>query len=103
MKYARVKHGIFKVVRDDGDRLQVGFRGIGCDYISKRVVVKQSDSIEELLDKFVISSENGEKFIYDPFDLDGWIIEGTLYGAIWTERGLIYVAKLNDKGEWELL
>lgn len=26
-----------------------------------------------------------------------------LYGAIWTNKGLIYVAKMNDKGELELL
>lgn len=26
-----------------------------------------------------------------------------IYGAIWTNKGLIYVAKLNDKGELELL
>jgi hypothetical protein len=26
-----------------------------------------------------------------------------LYGAIWTDKGLIYVAKMNEKGELELL
>ena len=26
-----------------------------------------------------------------------------IYGAIWTDKGLIYVAKMNDKGELELL
>ena len=26
-----------------------------------------------------------------------------LYGAVWTFEGLIYVAELNKKGEWELL
>lgn len=23
-----------------------------------------------------------------------------IYGAIWTDKGLIYVAKMNDKGTW---
>ncbi len=27
----------------------------------------------------------------------------TIYGAIWTEKGLTYVAKMNDEGELELL
>lgn len=27
----------------------------------------------------------------------------TVYGAIWTEKGLIYIAKMNEKGELELL
>ena len=26
-----------------------------------------------------------------------------IYGAIWTDKGLIYVAKMNKKGELELL
>ena len=26
-----------------------------------------------------------------------------IYGAIWTDKGLIYVAKMNEKGELELL
>ena len=26
-----------------------------------------------------------------------------IYGAIWTDKGLIYVAKMNDKGELELI
>lgn len=28
---------------------------------------------------------------------------GKVYGAIWTDKGLIYVAKMNTKGELELL
>ena len=26
-----------------------------------------------------------------------------IYGAIWTDKGLIYVAKMNEEGELELL
>ena len=26
-----------------------------------------------------------------------------IYGAIWTDKGLIYVAKMNDKGDLELI
>ena len=31
------------------------------------------------------------------------ICSDRLRGAIWTDKGLIYVAKMNDKGELELL
>ena len=31
------------------------------------------------------------------------LIDAVIYGAIWTSKGLIYVAKMNDKGELELL
>lgn len=85
------------------DYLQVYFKG-DC---------KVGDTIEELCDEFVIK----DKFtahIIKPQELDrdceGWtkrigIPEGIVecYGAIWTDKGLIYVAKMNDKGELELL
>lgn len=29
-------------------------------------------------------------------------LNNTIYGAIWTDKGLIYVAKMNEKGELEL-
>jgi len=29
--------------------------------------------------------------------------EDEIYGAIWTNKGLIYVAKMNEKGELELI
>ena len=32
-----------------------------------------------------------------------FVFEGTVKGAIWTDRGLIYVAEVNAKGELELL
>ena len=30
-------------------------------------------------------------------------VENGVYGAIWTDKGLIYVAKMNNKGEFKLL
>lgn len=88
-------------------------------------IVKQADTIEELCDLFVDTT--GLKGIADGWRFDGydkskkalwWIStsETTRYipisewndktaikGAIWTDKGLIYVAKMNDKGELELL
>ena len=86
-------------------------------------ILKQSNTIEELCDAFVLKTKEEIDDIYrkitksdlglemrdkygvprrsvnwfylnDPFEI---------YGAIWTDKGLIYVAKMNDKGELELL
>jgi len=74
--------------------------------------IKQADTIEELCDEFVV--EKKEHFIGKIEDLprlyelvkihnknqqNHW----DLFGAIWTDKGLIYVAKMSEKGELELL
>ena len=88
--------------------------------ISPNQVVKQADTIEELCDEFVlINSKIWVLGGYNQFESKKdaewdyknavrlWKISKVpnkaLYGAIWTDRGLIYVAKMNDKGELELL
>ena len=68
-------------------------------------ILKQADTIEELCDEFVLPKHKiiitrfDLKHRYTKKDLEGEII----YGAIWTDKGLIYVAKMNEKGELELL
>ena len=90
-------------------------------------ILKQAETIEELCDEFVV--ENPEKDIHEKccdlqdvfdwvndqeipigiksFDEERDLISGkhdwNVYGAIWTPKGLIYVAKMNDQGELELL
>ena len=81
-------------------------------------VLKKADTIEELCDEFVdidnhdyyeIAHKNGityalsktKRFI-GHCDIRLKYI-GQIMGAIWTDKGLIYVAKMNDKGELELL
>lgn len=76
-------------------------------------VLKVSDTIEELCDKFVwIDNECRRGFICNIEFVENCTKshEGRLYGdskfifgAIWTDKGLIYVAKMNKKGEFELL
>ena len=88
-------------------------------------VLKQADTIEELCDEFVDTSElkttNTGGWLYDEFDSDNKCLVyyaederrtiplnefddlSKIYGAIWTGKGLIYVAKMNKKGELELL
>ena len=63
---------------------------------------KQADTIEELCDEFVYVEEGCYPEISDELDL--MQTKSTIiFGAIWTDKGLIYVAKMNDKGELELL
>ena len=68
-----------------------------------------ADTIEELCDEFVVVETGiGQHINYTKME---WLShEGVVgsptckvYGAIWTDKGLIYVAKMNHKGELELL
>ena len=70
--------------------------------------IKESDNIEDLFDEFVWVTPEGEHRI-KPKTGDGlWYLccdykKGhQIYGAIWTDKGLIYIAKLTDEG-WKLL
>ena len=69
------------------------------------LIVTKSDTLEELCDEFVgidNTCENGHQLLRAiPYKcVNFW--NGGVYGAIWTDKGLIYVAKMNDKGEWKL-
>ena len=72
---------------------------------------KQADTIEELCDEFVILPLNQNKKVISHFlrtpkidDIGHFLNDShIIYGAIWTDKGLIYVAKMNDKGTLELL
>ena len=76
-----------------------------CSLFSTKDIVKQADTIEELCDVFVFRV--GECVIVDQdndkFFRGNWKCYDTIYGAIWTDKGLIFVAKMNEKGELELL
>jgi hypothetical protein len=70
---------------------------------------KQSDNPEELCDEFVWVTPEGEHHI-KPKTGDGlWCLccyykQGhQIYGAIWTDKGLSYAMKMNERGNWELL
>ena len=65
------------------------------------MILKQADTIEELCDRFVV--EHRDEFaIFHNLKLAKQT-KGIVYGAIWTNKGLIYVAKMNEKGCLELL
>ena len=84
----------------------------------KRRAIKEADDIEELCDEFVFVDEFGKKDLLDDnckaklqecgtFSVVHALMKQDkpkeLYGAIWTNKGLIYVAKMNKKLEMELL
>lgn len=74
-------------------------------------VIAQSENLEELCDEFVIEYFASEVLVQVRYAEFQWAEEEfesdrkeTLYGAIRVAgKGLIYVAKLNDKGELELI
>lgn len=73
--------------------------------IDKEEILKQADTIEELCDEFVFLTY-GEHCITPSLEIPKQYKENyanITFGAIWTDKGLIYIAKMNDKGELELL
>ena len=79
-------------------------------------IIKQADTIEELCDEFVYIENGKLPHIFIP--RGQWTYEECkkhcldklwhkdtpiLYGAIWTDKGLIFVAKMNEDGNLELI
>ena len=99
MKYIRAKDGIIETKKMTFDTKLTG------DYVHERL----ADTIEELCDEFVVVRENKRPTPFINLE-QVRLNRGTygfsnsvVYGAIWTDKGLIYVAKMNNKGELELL
>ena len=127
MSYIRTKNGILPVnitkttepiyVEHLGEVIGYwGYRKDG-NYVMGEVLVnnfvKQADTIEELCDEIVILYKNQMPYLYGRDRRDTLLTaynakylkenNGKLCGAIWTDKGLIYVAKMNDKGDLELV
>ena len=76
-------------------------------------VLKQSDTIEELCDGLIVEEKNNTNnwFVMEISEYQStdnadikYMVHGWNFNAfIKTEKGLIYVAKLNEKGDLELL
>lgn len=64
---------------------------------------RYADTIEELCDEFVGVDKTKEHDKLSPLSLKSYCNYVAIYGAIWTEWGLKYVAKMNEEGELELL
>lgn len=120
MKYIRTKDGIYDTntmsissLYDSGNFVKnVSYCKRIDDFTLLNIyeddVIKQSDTIEELCDDFVVIHKelNGSHTVHR---YNNWLGKSEheagneVYGAIWTEWGLKYVAKMNEKGKLELL
>ena len=74
----------------------------------KREECKFADAIEELCDKWILLKDNEKPLIKDVFSVsyckEHYKDKGyECYLTIFTNKGLIYVAKMNEEGELELL
>ena len=119
MKYIRTKDTIFAVVDENSKVLTVRAKSNPHHLYNKSKmqteIVAQADTIEELCDVFVFHTLDGyeQHFLSQGhledvlsnknIDLQDYLSCREIYGAIWTDKGLIYVAKMNEKGELELL
>lgn len=117
MKYVRTKDGRIieipnkhKEIVYDGNviiSLEKIINGVRGEAIVNGIVDKKADTIEELCDEFVVCFDSKTK----PVRVDNSMFlakhyagkSGHIMCAIWTDKGLIYVAKMNYKGEFELL
>lgn len=106
-----------KYIRTEGDKI------IGYDENSSELdkptilhypnkIVKEADAIWKLCNKFVFETLNGMEIRTSYTECKAYISRykkvypsfiKKAYGAIWTAKGLIYVAKMSEKGEFELL
>lgn len=108
MKYIRTKAGeIYDIddlyICDELNDKPYGVKNSNW-VIYKESIIKQADTIEELCDEFILSG-NRPIVISQTKVKSGRTSNKTpvIYGAIWTDKGLIYVARMNEKGELELI
>lgn len=105
-KYIRTKNAIYERLFKDkclNKGTSIIVNGEIMPY--KEDVIAQADTIEELCDGFVVDYGEGIKHFISNYEyLGNFAKYKNVYGGIWlNEWGLKYVAKLNDKGELELL
>ena len=103
--------------------------GIDFNYVGESEIIKEAGTIEELCNEFVAHWKDDDKefgingeyykrnndkrryFQYENVDemflaisyYTGDSDRLNIYGAIWTDKGLIYVAKMNKDGKLELI
>ena len=111
--YIRTEDGIYKVEGETCNKQGYYIDRYKEDVILKEQVIKQSENLEELCDMFVIMfeclNESYQGILESSYDKIKNIIqtlriyEEVVYGAIWTYKGLIFVATMNDEGDLELI
>lgn len=127
MKYIRTKNGVYDETKvcliADAMTNEIFVEKMIDGYTSHlEKVIAQSYTIEELCDEFILHYEpldaipipwasyerrsdrwnkNKEMLIKELKNTSGR--KPIVRGAIYTDKGLIYIAKMNDKGEFELI
>ena len=105
MKYIKTKDGIFEVgevVETESTILDK----LHAKYYLKQNIIAQANTIEELCDEFVYCYRNDMPILVNEEQIKQIILVGRIQdvrGAIWTGKGLIYIAKMNEKGELMLI
>lgn len=115
-KYIRTDNGIYDTSKGIYTP-SIKMYAIGTETIYEKDIINQANTIKELIDEFVYIEykkprvldrvitreikEKGIKVAETIYCHPNW--NGIIYGAIWTDKGLIYVAKMNEKGELELI
>ena len=96
---------IFQVESETCDKqgYYIGDYGV----ILKYQVIKQSENLEELFDRFVVMDKETKEVIsivsFLAYAKLWSYCKYNIYGAVWCEWGLKYVAKLDDKGKFYLI
>ena len=118
MKYLRTKYSIFEwtggwaypdeTVEDILNSVKALEVKQSPYLIRETEVIKESEEIIDLCDCYVSIISPMEPHIHEYFsDMIDWIDgdwdDAVCYGAIWTPKGLIYVAEMNKEGFMELL
>ena len=108
MKYVRTKDGRiigFEPKTKDLDLIK--YLSQFANYQGEYAPIKQANTIEELCDEAVFFDEDNVPH-YKSKEGNVWYLGAGLFTeslrfGIFTDKGLIYVAKMNDKGDLELL
>lgn len=111
MKYIRTKDAIFKVTSKAGNIYCVTNQNNDFIIANERAVEKQAGTIEELLDCCIMTDSKRHlpvnhltySYYKELAELEKLDKDWVVYGAIWTDKGLQFVARMNSKGEFELL
>lgn len=113
MKYIRTKDGrIYEIIEETENSFELCSpfekkMGCSCTMIKRMLgsnekpTYRLADTIKELCDEFVMISGGKHKLDIGCHSYGDKKIQ--IYGAIWTDKGLIFVAKMNNKGLLELL
>lgn len=101
--HIRTKDGIYEFNKT--------FNGASIRIIYGNEIIKQSENLLELIDEFVVIRDSIKinqlvrtdniEYLKEMMESDKRIIE--VKGAIWTDKGLIYVAKMNSDRKLELI